>query len=70
MPLIKSSSRAAVAKNIRTEIRAGKPHRQAVAIALDTQRRAGGGKDRKAVARPGARMVKRGVAPKRAPRRR
>jgi hypothetical protein len=40
MPLKKSSSKAAVSQNIRTEIKAGKPQKQAVAIALDVQRRA------------------------------
>lgn len=38
MPLIKSSSKAAVSENIRREMQAGKPQRQAVAIALSTQR--------------------------------
>ena len=41
MPLIKSKTKKAVAKNIRTEIKAGKPQKQAVAIALDVQRRSG-----------------------------
>jgi len=41
MPLIKSSSKAAVGENIRREMDAGKPQKQAVAIALDIQRRAG-----------------------------
>lgn len=40
MPLIKSASKAAVSKNIRTEMKAGKPQKQAVAIALSTQREA------------------------------
>lgn len=44
MPLIKSASKEAVGKNISTEVKHGKPHNQAVAIALETQRRAGGGK--------------------------
>lgn len=39
MPLIKSSSKQAVSENIRRERDAGKPQRQAVAIALDAQRR-------------------------------
>lgn len=43
MPLIKSGSRAAVSKNIATEIAAGKPRRVAVAIALSTADRAKGG---------------------------
>lgn len=41
MPLDKSGSRASIGKNIETEEKAGKPHKQAVAIALDTARRAG-----------------------------
>ena len=36
MPLIKSSSPKAIGENIRTEQAAGRPHRQAVAIALAT----------------------------------
>lgn len=40
MPLIKSSSRDAIGKNIATEIAAGKPRRQAIAIGLDVARRA------------------------------
>lgn len=47
MPLRKGSSKAAVSANIRTEIAAGKPQRQAVAIALNTARRSGGGKGKK-----------------------
>jgi hypothetical protein len=41
MPLIHSASRAAIGKNIQTEEAHGKPHKQAVAIALNTARRAG-----------------------------
>lgn len=41
MPLKKSGSRQAISQNIRTEIKAGKPQPQAVAIALDVARRAG-----------------------------
>lgn len=40
MPLVKSSSPKAVAKNIKTEMAAGKRQKQAVAIALNTQRQA------------------------------
>lgn len=40
MPLIKSPSKASVSKNIKTEIKAGKPQKQAVAIALSVQRTA------------------------------
>jgi hypothetical protein len=38
--LIKSSKKEAVSKNIATEMKAGKPQKQAVAIALSTQREA------------------------------
>jgi len=34
MPLKKGSSKATIAKNIKTEIAAGKPQKQAVAIAM------------------------------------
>ncbi len=44
MPLIKSKSKEAVGKNVKTEMAHGKPQKQAVAIALNTQRAAGGGK--------------------------
>ena len=40
MPLKKSASKKAVSANIRTEMKAGKPQPQAVAIALSVQRRA------------------------------
>jgi hypothetical protein len=40
MPLKKSASKKAVSKNIETEIKAGKPQKQAVAIALNVQREA------------------------------
>lgn len=39
MPLIKSATRKAIGQNIETEQNAGKPHRQAIAIALDVARR-------------------------------
>lgn len=42
MPLNKSGSNKAVSQNIRTEIKAGKPQKQAVAIALAVQRRTQG----------------------------
>jgi len=38
MPLIKSASKAARTQNIKTEIAAGKPPKQAVAIAYSIQR--------------------------------
>lgn len=40
MPLNKSGSKAAVGQNIKTEMAAGKPRRQAIAIALNVQRHA------------------------------
>jgi len=40
MPLIKSQSPKAFSENIRREIRAGKPQKQAVAIAFSTKREA------------------------------
>lgn len=40
MPLVKSSSKAAFRQNVKTEIAAGKPQKQAVAIAYSTQRAA------------------------------
>ncbi len=42
MPLVKSKSKKAVSENIKREMEAGKPQKQAIAIALDVQRRAGG----------------------------
>ena len=39
MPLRKGKSRETVSENIRTELAAGKPQRQAVAIALNTARK-------------------------------
>lgn len=40
MPLIKSAKKANVSKNISTEMKAGKPQKQSVAIALSVQREA------------------------------
>lgn len=40
MPLTKSKSEKAFKSNIRAEVKAGKPVKQAVAIAYDVQRRA------------------------------
>lgn len=44
MPLKKSSSKKAVGENIKAELNSGKPKRQAIAIALDVQRKAKGKK--------------------------
>lgn len=40
MPLIKSKSKSAVGENIKREEEAGKPRKQAIAIALNVQRQA------------------------------
>ena len=40
MPLVKSSSKNAFRKNIKAEVAAGKPVKQAVAIAYSTKRSA------------------------------
>ncbi len=40
MPLKKGYSKSSISKNIKTEMKAGKPKKQAVAIALSTARRA------------------------------
>ena len=40
MPLVKSASKAAFRQNIKAEIDAGKPQKQAVAIAYSVQREA------------------------------
>lgn len=39
MPLVKSKSKKAVSKNIKTEMEAGKPQKQAIAIALNVARK-------------------------------
>lgn len=39
MPLIKSGSKQAIQKNIETEIKAGKPQKQAIAIAYSIARK-------------------------------
>ena len=44
MPLMKSGSKAAFKKNIKAEIKAGKPPKQAVAIAYSVKRKAQGRK--------------------------
>ena len=40
MPLVKSASKGAFRKNIKAEMKAGKPQKQAVAIAYSVKRRA------------------------------
>ena len=40
MPLVKSASKNAFRKNVKTEMAAGKPQKQAVAIAYATKRSA------------------------------
>ena len=40
MPLVKSASPAAFRKNVKTEMAAGKPQKQAVAIAYSVKRQA------------------------------
>ena len=41
MPLKKGKSKEVVSSNIRTEIAAGRPKKQAIAIALNTARKSG-----------------------------
>ena len=41
MPLIKGSSKKVIGKNIATEIKAGKPRKQAIAIGLNEARESG-----------------------------
>jgi hypothetical protein len=40
MPLTKSASKSAFSKNVKAEINAGKPQKQAVAIAYSVKRKA------------------------------
>lgn len=42
MPLVKSPSKEAFSKNVSKEMKAGKPQKQALAIAYSVQRRAKG----------------------------
>jgi Family of unknown function (DUF6496) len=41
MPVVKSKSKKAISKNIKTEMKSGKPQKQAVAIALSVARKSG-----------------------------
>lgn len=41
MPLMKGKSKSAIGSNIKKEMKAGKPQKQAVAIALNTARKSG-----------------------------
>lgn len=47
MPLTKSKSKKAFSKNVEAEMAAGKPQKQAVAIAYSVQRKASGKKSKK-----------------------
>jgi hypothetical protein len=58
MPLEQGNNRAAVSANIGTEMAAGKPQKQAVAIALNTARRSGSGEVKPRIPKPRAVTVK------------
>jgi hypothetical protein len=47
MPLIKSTSKEAFSKNVKAEMKAGKPQKQAVAIAYSVKREAAKKKSKK-----------------------
>jgi hypothetical protein len=46
MPLVKSASKSAFRKNVKAEMKAGKPQKQAVAIAYSVKRKAQGKKSK------------------------
>jgi hypothetical protein len=46
MPLTKSSSKKAFSRNVKAEIKAGRPQKQAVAIAYSVKRKAQGKRGR------------------------
>jgi hypothetical protein len=58
MPLWKSAKKEAVGENIKREEAAGKPKKQAVAIALNTQREAAKGKRRASLENAYAKYIK------------
>lgn len=61
MALKKGRGRKTISRNIRTEVKAGRPRKQAVAIALSTARRsAGTARKRKKKAKPFVGTVKLG----------
>jgi hypothetical protein len=53
MPLVKSASKEAFRKNVKAEAHAGKPIKQAVAIAYSVQRKAAGKSGAKPMAKKG-----------------
>jgi len=57
MPLVKSSSQKALGENIKREEEAGKPKKQAIAIALSVQRKEASGKRKKTLEDAYARHV-------------
>jgi hypothetical protein len=54
MPLRKGKSKEVISENISTEVHAGRPQKQAVAIALNTARKSGAKIPRRRAKRAGA----------------